>query len=396
MTIYLFGVWSIFLIVSAIIRVTLIGIIQKPTIKYLIGSEDQDSYDKTFNSIAVMAFLFAIICAVGIIGYYMIPQQIYDTGYLSTVMLYFIPQLPFWVIFLCIQYSEQAHFKYKGTVISAIAFNLLFLLGVLYLIFSQDKLVIIDVVLVQLLALIASTLLIAYTNRQYYNIKASFSFQLFKEIFQFTRYVAFANMLFMLKKNLDTFILNIFYGPNAVAVYQTALKMLQFFELPNQVISQASFPKSVAANTDTKSSALKNIFEQSVGKTIIISLLPMLGIFIGADYIIELIGGFNYRFAATHLRILLIMVFIYPVIYQFGTILDSQGKSRLNYYYALLHLIIILIVMPLSIYFMGEIGASVGLIACNIIIAILHLSYLRKTYNIELGNILKKSLRSWR
>jgi len=389
LTIYLFGVWSIFLIVSAILRVTLIGIIQKPTIKFLIDADDRSEYEATQSAIFIMGALFCALCAAGIGGYYLIPRDVFDTGYLSTVLVYFIPQLPFWLIYFCIQYSEQAHYKYYGTVVSAISFNLLFLLGVLYLIGSTDKLVLPDILIVQLLALVISTIIIVVVNRKYIPSQFIFDKLQLSRIFGFTRYVAFANLIFMFKKNLDTFILNIIYGPNAVAIYQTAIKFLQFFELPNQVVSQASFPKSVKMSKRNQTESLKAIFESTVGKVIKLSIIPVAVLFAGADYIIELIGGFMYSDAATHLRILLAMAFIYPVIYQFGTILDSQGQSRRNYHFAVLHLLLIIVLMPLIIYTIGPFGASIGLVVCHLLILILYLVYLKKTIGIEISKVIK-------
>ena len=94
--------------------------------------------------------------------------------------------------------------------------------------------------------------------------------------------------------------------------------------------------------------------------------------------------------AAQHLKILLFIGLLYPFAYQFGTVVDSIEKSKLNFYYSILHALILIVLLIILIPTMGIFGTSLSLVLSYVIIIILQLYYLNRKFNITITSILKQ------
>ena len=361
-------------------------------IKFLIDARNPKEYSERFTSTFVIGFVFISIVALLIVINGHLLGKLFSSPVVSSTLLYFLPQLPLWLVTACMRYVEQVKFKYFGTVYSAIIFNGLFVAFVIAVQFVGSDLTIKRLIYLQYAAAFASTLFIFVYNMKYLPVAMNWSLQTIKEIFNFTKYVAGSNLVFMLRKDIDTFLLGFVYGPNAIALYQTAFKFLQLFQIPNQTITQASYPRSVSLARSGGSRHLKDLYEKSVGRVILTSLPPVIILFIFADPIINWLGGYNYHQAADFLKILLIMALLLPFSFQFGTILDSIGRTRLNYRIAIISTFIIFLMVRGMMYIMDEFGAPVGLVISQFLVVVFCIYFLNKLIGVSMGGIFKGML----
>jgi O-antigen/teichoic acid export membrane protein len=102
-----------------------------------------------------------------------------------------------------------------------------------------------------------------------------------------------------------------------------------------------------------------------------------------ADWLIFLTAGKAYAEAANLLRITILFGLFLPYAVQFGTVLDSIGKPKVNFVYTLFSLLLTALLNWLLIPQMGVKGAAIGTLAAYAITFFFMQAYLHKTLKIN-------------
>src|SRR5690606_13239672 len=105
---------------------------------------------------------------------------------------------------------------------------------------------------------------------------------------------------------------------------------------------------------------VKNLYEKAVGAILAFMIPAILLVWIFAHYIIWFVAGAQYLDAVPILRITMLYGLFMPFAVQFGTVLDSIGLPKINFYFTLANLILLGAIDYFFIWGFGTIGAAYG------------------------------------
>ena len=196
----------------------------------------------------------------------------------------------------------------------------------------------------------------------------------FWEIFHFGKYSMGTSISSNLFAVTDTFFINFFLGPAALAVFNLGGKLLQIVETPLVSFAASGMPGLAGFYNKGQKEDMIYMMKKMIGMlTIAIVLIAVVSI-IFAEPIIRLIGGEKYiHTEAPHLfRIFMSTAILYPVDRFFALTLDVIHKPKINFYKILIMLAVNLLAdyAGLKIYHSVYVIAIANLVPIIVAIAI--------------------------
>ena len=267
--------------------------------------------------------------------------------------------------------AHECYFFQRMLYLSTVVLNPLISLPLLLMGYKSVSLVIASTVLV-LLKLIIN---IWYCKSRI-NMKISFSniqFTLLKEVGIFSSYL-FVNMIVdQINWNVDKFVLGIFSGTAAVAVYAVGGQINSMYMGLSTAVSSVFVPRvnTIIAEEPDNSKELTDLFTRVGRIQFIILALVLGGFFVLGQFFIEIWAGEEYKTAYIIALILIIPVTV-PLIQNLG--IEIQRAKNMHKFRSIVYLLIaicnIVISIPLAKNY-GAIGAAWGtmitMVAGNII-----------------------------
>jgi O-antigen/teichoic acid export membrane protein len=151
-----------------------------------------------------------------------------------------------------------------------------------------------------------------------------------RELLDFGKYTIGTLLASNLLRSADLFLLGLFLGPGAVAVYSIPQRLMQILETPLRSIVMTSIPKLAALHGRVSSAEWADAFHRLSGR-LWVGLLPVALVGIGgAPLWVVLLGGSQYREAAFILQLFLIQGLLLPLDRYAGVGLDTVGRPQAN------------------------------------------------------------------
>lgn len=174
------------------------------------------------------------------------------------------------------------------------------------------------------------------------------------ELYRFGRYSVGTNLSANLFSVTDTFFINFFLGPAALAVYNLSGKLLQIIEIPLVSFAASNMPvMSGYYNTGNKEKMMY-VMKKMVGMLSMVIFFIAIFSIIFAEPIIRVIGGVKYldTEAPNLFRVFMSLAILYPADRFFALTVDVINKPKVNLYKILAMLFINIIgdYLALTIY----------------------------------------------
>jgi len=136
------------------------------------------------------------------------------------------------------------------------------------------------------------------------------------------------------------------------------VKITYLIEAPALAAASVVFPQSAKAMARDGTAGVKFLYEKVVGIILGVLLPFVLVALLFPEVVIQVIAGPRYIEAVPILRITVLYGLIIPFWIQFGTVLDSIGLPKINFYYTLAGGILNLLLVALFVRQWGVIGAA--------------------------------------
>ena len=156
------------------------------------------------------------------------------------------------------------------------------------------------------------------------------------------------------------------------------------------------FPQGVRRMATEGKSALKYLYERSVGLMLGLVAPVVLGVVLLPGLVIELIAGDKYLSSVHLLQLTILYSLISPFTRQFGTIMDSLGKPQINFVFVLCITLINTTTNYFCIQSFGVIGAAYGTLASMFMALIFAGIILRREIDISYRNVLIYTVKAYR
>jgi O-antigen/teichoic acid export membrane protein len=366
LTTYEFGVWALYMSTITILNILRDGLIKSALIKFLSGAKEEDK-PKIMTAalhinIAISAFCVLLIFLFGnFLANYLNAPELKTLFYLFSLVYVlngFLTQ------YNCI---EQANFKFKGVFVSNTAFQAIYFAFVFYCYVFKIHMDLYQLVIVQIVGSVASASIAYIYSRQYLKFAKGIFIDWIKTMFNYSKYAFGTSLSSILSGTLDQAMLGKMINPVASGVFNVAVKIVNLIDIPTSAVANIVFPQSAKRMQTEGRDAIKYLYEKSVGTILAILIPGLIFIYAFPELILYILAGDKYTNAVELLRVTLLYCLLIPFGRQFGTILDSIGKTKTTFYLVLFIASTNLILNYFLIKKMGLLGAAYATLISNIV-----------------------------
>jgi len=380
-----FGVWTLFMSVTTIVEAIRSGLIQNALVKYLsaAGKSEHGNIISSSFFISGMVTIFSIV-VVAVFAPYL--SRIWSSPQLIGLLYVYILVYIFSGIITQFNSIEQANFRFNGIFIAGFIRQASFFSFVLISYFLNFKLELIYLVWVQAI----SAFLSAAAAYLFVRHNLVFSKNIHKEwigkLFGYGKYAFGTSVSSMLSGTVDQMMLGALLSPAASGAFNIAVRITNLIDIPGNAIAVVVFPQSSRRMEEEGKGAIKYLYEKSVGTTLALVLPGVLFLYFFSDFVIHFIAGEKYVDSIPLLQVTLLYCLLIPYGRQFGTILDSIGKTRTTFLVVLGTTILNLGLNFLLISRIGVMGAAYATLISNIAGFCVAQIILKKEIDVSLKN----------
>lgn len=377
-----YGVWTIYMTTITIFNIFRDGLIKNALIKFLSEANEQDkpkimTSAFTINMIITLVIVVFNLAIGGLLAKLLNSPKLVDLFYLFNIVYIlngFLTQ------FNCI---EQANFKFKGVFVSNTVFQAIYFAFVCYCFVFGIKIALKDLVLVQIFGSLVSMAIAYFYTKPFLNFAIGIYKDWMLKLFNYGKYAFGTSISSILSGSVDQMMLSGIINPAASGIFNVAVKIVNLIDIPTSAVANIVFPQSAKRMETEGKDAIRYLYEKSVGTILAIMIPGLFFIYIFPEFVLYIVAGEKFTNAASVLRISLLYTILIPFGRQFGTILDSIGKTKTTFYIVIFTASTNLILNYFFILNMGIIGAAYATLISNIVGFIIAQYILKKELGVK-------------
>lgn len=394
-----FGIWALFITVTAIIEVARNGFIQNAQVKFLAGAKEEDgpaiiTASFVLNAgLTLFSILFLLSCA-PLFAKIWHAKELLGMFVLYTVTTFFLTG------FSQFSFVMQAKGDFKGIFFSNTLRQGIFFCAVLFSFMNHTVLHLYELAIWQLVAAVLATTGSYLWVRKQFRLHFPVDRGRVKQLFHYGKFVFGTNISSMLYASVDQMLLGALMTSADVAVYNAANRMTNIIDVPVNAVASIVFPKSAQRSEEQGDDAIVYLFERAVG-LLLAMILPVIVLCIAfSKMIIILLAGTEYSAAIPVLQVLMAATLLQPFNRQFGVAMDSSGRPKFNFYL----LLGVMLYNCLAIWGGIELfrtsspalGAALGAASAILLFAVSAFLIMKRIYRVQIGHIILYCLQFYR
>ncbi len=381
-----FGVWVLFLSITSILEVGRIGLLQNALVKYLATRDGEEAGRITTASFVLNGILTTLIVLL-LLGLSPLAGKLFDAPDLAALLrIYCLTTVALIPFFQC-NYIQQANLDFKGIFWGNLVKGGVLFAFIVGMFLTKNEITLTALAMVQIVAAIGASIVSWMFARRFARFSRRIDWDWVNRLFRFGIFVFGTNFCTQIYKNVDKLLLGLLPGGGkaAVAIYDAAIRVTNLTDVPTASMATMLFPQS-ARRVGQGHGAIKDLYEKAVGAILAFMLPCIVGVMIFAEWIILIVAGQGYEDAANVLRITILFGLFMPYAVQFGTVLDSIGRPRVNFVYTLASLVLTVILNVVFISLFGAYGAAAGTVLAYALTFVAMQMYLHKNLKVNALN----------
>ena len=358
-----FESWVLYLAIVNILEVGRAGLVQNALIKFLSDDEQRagGQHQARINTASLTLNVLVTLAIVAVLLLLSKPAGwLFGSAELPVMLRIYCLTTLLLTPFFQSNFTQQAHLQFSGITWSHMTKqgSLFVFIAVLY--FAPTGVTLLKLVWWQVIGAVLASGVSVYFGRRFLRFERGIHWPTVRSLFHYGKFVFGTNLSTMLYKSIDKMMLGALpaAGTGAVAIYEAAIKVTNLVEVPTFSMASMLFPQS-ARSADNKA-ALKQLYEKAVGSILAVLVPGILLVELFAEPIITLIASEKYLPAAPLLRWTILYGLFIPFAIQFGTVLDSMGKPKVNFKITLLSMLLNVLFNFIFINGFGVAGAAYG------------------------------------
>ncbi len=379
-----FGLWIQFLILAAVIEVSRTGLIQNGLIRYLTTSAEEEkpkiNTASLFNALVltfiVIILIFTIVQPVTSYFYPEYPELIQMFYYYSLTTIVLLPFLQF-------NYILQANLDFKGFFWSSLTYKGTLFIYIFYKYWNGITIDIFEMSLFLIFAASAASIVGYFFVKKYLKFSKTIDWKWVKELFHFGKFTFGSNLSTIIYKFTDRTMLGTMVGVDAISLYEVAIRITNLVDIPAISIAAVVFPQNAKNSLSQGKEGVREMYERSVAAILGLIIPAMIFIYLFAEIVVVILGKAQYLESVPILRVTIFFALFVPFALQFGTILDSIGKPKINFRFVILGLILNIIFNYFFIKEFGIMGAVYGTLLTYSVMFIIQMSFFYKWYGVR-------------
>lgn len=325
-----FGVWTLFISTTTILEAIRSGLLQNAMIKYISSSDSKEHPEIITASFAINAIV-QVVCIAAILIFSPYLSRLWESPQLVEMMYYYIAIYIFSGLQAQFNGIEQANLRFNGIFVTTIIRQGVFFSFVLVCYFMKIQVELVFLVWVQIAGALAG-MLIAYSHaRSNFTLSSHVNRMWMSKLFDYGKYAFGTLISSLLSGTIDQMMLGAMLSPAASGAFNIAVRITNLIDIPGNAVATIVFPQSAKRMESEGKGAIKYLYEKSVGTTLALVVPVVIFLYLFSGIVITLIAGDKYADSIPLLQITLLYCLLIPFGRQFGTILDSIGKTRLTF-----------------------------------------------------------------
>lgn len=393
------SVWVIYMLITSFIEVGRTGLLQNGLMTYL-SQTPQSEHPKINTASLFLSLVLSIIFSIVLVVFgkwlgHFFSDNITVINQIGSLLAIYAGTTFVLSGLYQFNFIQQANLDFKGLFWSSFIKNGCLFAYVIFLKLTNNPFELTHLAWCQLLAAVPASLMAYSFAKKYFTLDKKIDWFWVNKLFHYGKYTFGTNIATMTYKNVDRFILG-FFLLDKVSTYDLAIKVNTLTEVPTMTLATILFPQSARRSSDTEggdnTQSAKYLYEKSVGVLLAILLPAVIFILIFADIIVSVIGSDKYIDSAPILRVTIFYGVFMAFATQFGTILDSIGKPKLNFYTTAFGACLTLGCNIIFIKNFGVYGAAYGSLLAMSIMFIIQQRILKQLLNVRTANTLNYML----
>ncbi len=384
------SIWVIYLTITSVVEVSRTGLLQNALMTFLNTTPEEEH-----SAINTASMLMNVLLSLLIAGLLLFSCTAVADFYNEPILIQLLSIYAITTIILSAVYQfnfiQQAYMDFKGLFWSTFVRTGAMFFYILYLKLTHKSVELSELACIQLLAAIPAAFVGYWFARKYFVLSRKLDFGWLKKLFQYGKYTFGTNVATMAFKTVDKLILGkLLLG--SLSTYDLSTKINTLADVPTTTLAAVLFPQSARRHHEDGKSSAKYLYEKSVG--VLLSLIIPVVIFIlfAADIIVRVIGSNAYADAAPVLRLTIFYGVFMAFGVQFGTVIDSIGKPKLNFYITALGACVNLVCNYFFIRMFGLFGAAYGTLTALSIMFVIMQTILHRVLNVQLIQVFRYAL----
>ncbi|MBO9154225.1 lipopolysaccharide biosynthesis protein [Chitinophaga sp. GCM10012297] len=325
------GVWNLFLLFAGIIEIVRQSLIKNAVIKYINshGSEEHPGIQSAALAInVVVTLLIGLLLAALIFP----ASRMLNAPQLSEIIYIFLPGLLLLIPFSHFEWLQNAHADFRGIFWAySLRQGLSFFLIVAHLL-TVRHIQLVNLIWYYNFGIAGGTVLSFIFARKFLHTGMNLTGEWVKKLWHFGKYVFGTNISSSIFRNTDQVVVASMVSTSAVALYGVCVRISNLVDVPSQVLGDILFPKSAKMMETGNLEGVKYYYEKAVGVILALAVPASLCIMMLPRLVLTIIAGKEYQEAAAILQVTIFYGLFLPFIKQFGTIMDSIGQPKLNFF----------------------------------------------------------------
>ena len=381
------SVWVIYMTITAFLEIGRTGLLQNGLMTFL-NQTDESEHAKINTASFFLSLSLSMIFVVLLLTTNQFVASYYGAKELISLLTIYAGTTFISSALYQFNFIQQANMDFKGLFWSSCVKNGSLFFYILYLKFTNSTCALTNLAFVQLIASIPAAFVALGFAKKYFKLSKTLDFQWVRKLLNYGKYTFGTNLSTMAYKSVDKMMLGKLLL-NTLSTYDLSIKINNLAEVPTMTLAAILFPQSAKRAGTEGSSSAKYLYEKSVGVLLAIILPVVVVIMLGADLIVQIIGSEKYASAAPVLRLTIFYGVFMAFAMQFGTILDSVGKPKLNFLITTLAAATNLTFNYFFIKQFGLYGAAYGsLIAMSLMFIVMQV-ILRRLFDVNILNCFK-------
>lgn len=395
------AVWALYLTILSLFEAIKQGMLRNPTIKFLNMPEYAGKKVAVQSSALVINVIFSILAILALGAGSALIARLLQSPDLLPLLLWSTLFIVLLIPFNHFEITLQSRYKFPQIFWAYFVRQGLFFIGIVVLyFFVPQQFTLFNLLILQLVSLLTGVCIMYYGTKDLLLKQFQFNWPLITRMFHFGKYIFGTNLFANLSRSFDHFVtantLDPVQGKNYVSYYNVGSRVNNMLDMPSLAAADVLFPKNVETLEQHGMEKVKYYFERMVG-TILAIIFPMsLFIFIFPKFIIYILAGTGYYDAIPILQITILVSFIRPMGYQYGSTLDAIGKPAVNFWSNALMMLIALGSTWICLLQFGGIGAAYATVINNVVNGVIMVILLKKYIGLEVKNIFRYMLNSYR
>ncbi|MEM6641569.1 MAG: flippase [Bacteroidota bacterium] len=354
------GVWSLFLGLATMLDMLRNGLIKTSFVKYY--SESSPEEQKAIKTAGlILNLIYSAITSIILFFGSDLMAALFNAPELAEMFRILSITVVLAIFFSHFEYLQQGAMSFKGIMWSYITKQgVLFILILASLTPYFANLTTFKLSLFHLFGVASGGLVSFLFTKKMLTYTFIYNRPWIQKLWRFGRYGMATNLGSSLLTTADQYLIAGLINTRSVGIYNVAVRTTNLFIMPSVAIADILYPKTVRSMAEKGTKEVKKLYENAVGATLAALIPAMIIVLLVPEFIIKLVAGDSYIMAKDVLRISILTIIIRPFITQFGTIINTLGKPKLNFLFVLGLALLGICLNYLLITAMGYIGAAIA------------------------------------